>query len=1025
MTETFLGNHFKVFKQFLDISDDPSNTNKPPSVRAARAREKLLNLSEAQFRELSTDVYDELRRRIDESRRQPEFLLPKSTFHPKRNQARERLSTLPQNRFKGLVSDVSFEIERRNLHIIPEQEKENFVAGQSNDNLIQPKDDEPARELVQEPPVADTLPLSKDSDLQNQTIGLSSKTVVPTKANLTWSSDEEQDPEPETLPEPELVPEFKPEVVVESPSRSPVKSNNDHLIAIDQFQRELSLQKQSYDELSVAKHQIETQLSEALRKNDELMQQVESFGVERAQFATTKQEYDDKILQLPDKVSYDNLLKEIDSLKATTAQLRLENQSLKNTSHSRANSSLSKDLSNFDIDKSALENRNSKILDNKYDYSKNPQITVLLDKLASLDAPPPKPQTSNNMKDEIVKWQKKFEELQSTKSIQYFNKSNLLKDSQIQSLVSPNGLISLQTLVKLQSNIESFIISIDDVNSNSELIFEKVSQISLLANQLANQADNNQLNRNELAVTVRNCASHLLTVTRYYNLFINVLPKFIIDRSVNELMFSVCELIGVSKIAVESNSTTTTSQFQPTTKTTEEQSIGVRPLRMANKLKSANTSLDSIPIKEVSPQPSKITNLATKFERLHDTISASSPRTTPTKKANILDRMKHFESPPPEEFKKEFSPKGNLTKDTSSFILNRSSLEIKKTPTHSKNNSLVDKHEVVDKSGVVAFEPKADKSHDIAASVATAIQGNGIHTGSKQVPVDTQDESQDDKQTDLSNDDLRSSTAETTPSKETQEESIEETPSKPFVPLRTRINERVPSAAGSEATIKTDKTSTVIGNDDDSTNTSVGKKSVKIAEPKKEKEQEEEEDEKTAQARQRQEYRKSMAAATFNVDLFDIDDPDNTLTQVLLYLEHQTVEVISTIQMLLSTIKKPNATRGELVEKSMAITEVISQMTEATNTSMNQTRNAQLKEHGNWVVKSLEDCHHRMNILCKPSSDKKEGEFADRSFKQRLAGISFDIAKCTKELVKTVEEASLKEDIANIDARLSHNDDLR
>ena len=195
------------------------------------------------------------------------------------------------------------------------------------------------------------------------------------------------------------------------------------------------------------------------------------------------------------------------------------------------------------------------------------------------------------------------------------------------------------------------------------------------------------------------------------------------------------------------------------------------------------------------------------------------------------------------------------------------------------------------------------------------------------------------------------------------------------------------------------------------------------SEEEEEDEEEEEENMEAARARQRQEYRKSMAAQTFNVDLFDIDDPDNTLTQVLLYLEHQTVEVINTIQSLLGAIKKPNATRGDLREKSKAITVVISQMTEATNTSMNQTRNAQLKEHGSWVVKSLEDCHHRMNILCKPG-DRSDLEFADKNFKQRLAGISFDIAKCTKELVKTVEEASLKEDIAYLDARISHADDL-
>ena len=197
-------------------------------------------------------------------------------------------------------------------------------------------------------------------------------------------------------------------------------------------------------------------------------------------------------------------------------------------------------------------------------------------------------------------------------------------------------------------------------------------------------------------------------------------------------------------------------------------------------------------------------------------------------------------------------------------------------------------------------------------------------------------------------------------------------------------------------------------------------KQQKPVTPESEESYSEEETEEEIRARQRQEYRKSMAAATFNVDLFDIDDPDNTLTQVLLYLEHQTVQVINTIQSLLAAIKKPNATRGELREKTKAITVVISQMTEATNTSMNQTRNAQLKEHGSWVVRSLEDCYHRMNILCKPG-EKPDTSFADKNFKQRLAGISFDIAKCTKELVKTVEEASLKEDIAYLDARISQN----
>lgn len=70
----------------------------------------------------STDVYDESLRREDDTKRggpgapgneTPKFLLPKNSFHPKRNQARQKLSTLPLERFRQLATDVYNELERR------------------------------------------------------------------------------------------------------------------------------------------------------------------------------------------------------------------------------------------------------------------------------------------------------------------------------------------------------------------------------------------------------------------------------------------------------------------------------------------------------------------------------------------------------------------------------------------------------------------------------------------------------------------------------------------------------------------------------------------------------------------------------------------------------------------------------------------------------------------------------------------------------------------------------------------------
>ncbi|KAL7412917.1 hypothetical protein BDY24DRAFT_391588 [Mrakia frigida] len=88
----------------------------PPNSRA-NAREKLTRLTRQQFQELSTDVYDELMRRVGDggpdSPGEVPFLPLRPDFHPKRNQARQKLATLPKSRFKDLASDVYYELNRR------------------------------------------------------------------------------------------------------------------------------------------------------------------------------------------------------------------------------------------------------------------------------------------------------------------------------------------------------------------------------------------------------------------------------------------------------------------------------------------------------------------------------------------------------------------------------------------------------------------------------------------------------------------------------------------------------------------------------------------------------------------------------------------------------------------------------------------------------------------------------------------------------------------------------------------------
>ncbi|GAA5821817.1 hypothetical protein JCM10212_003230 [Sporobolomyces blumeae] len=103
--------HYDALKGWLNREGALANA----STRT-NAREKLTRLTRQQFQELSTDVFDELVRRMEDAAGRPgeqPFLAVRPDFHPKRNQARQKLATLPLQRFRDLASDVYFELDRR------------------------------------------------------------------------------------------------------------------------------------------------------------------------------------------------------------------------------------------------------------------------------------------------------------------------------------------------------------------------------------------------------------------------------------------------------------------------------------------------------------------------------------------------------------------------------------------------------------------------------------------------------------------------------------------------------------------------------------------------------------------------------------------------------------------------------------------------------------------------------------------------------------------------------------------------
>lgn len=1300
MSEKGLAEHYKVLKQFLVISDDLSTRTKTNSTRAARAREKLLKLSSAQFRELSTDVYDELKRRIDESRGEPDYLLPKSTFHPKRNQARQKLSSLPQSRFKDLVSDISFEIERRDLHRTSDVNNSNHYASNDNSKSLNQAVQDNGREINNSNNVDEnnngystkgdlkemdgginSAKQSNSSELLNQTIGVQPKTVIPTKANLTWSSDEENDDD-----QPEI---NKLDILVDGDrvgSRSLDHQNDRSLNQqgsdMDQTISEL---RTRLDNIESEKMQLQekydllkSDYEYSASQNKTLSDEMDNLSEEKNNWLQNKSDYERRLEALQSEANSrsmnetknNDLLLELENLKATNASLRLENHSMKNTSREtatspqRSNASVREapSIASFNAFNDIGATSPQRSTATSKDISINPSsdtsnelkkdMELFFEKLSDLDSASIKNQQKSLLTDNnAALWQERYEALRSGQISSSLKESVLSRD-ELKTFVTPSGLISMKLVTDLQALVESFLLSINDPNPVPDLLFDKISKISLLGNEIANQGEKQHLNSNENSICLREAVSYALTTTRYYSIFSDILPKIVVEKSLGEVCFTVCELISVSKL--NENSTGTINIYQEPLHVLDEKTrhndaketdsdinTAVRPLRMANKLRenqnqnfnnaerdmgsfstptkslnegsildsqnvtptknrelaqermdhidaSSSTKADELsPVrrgiiptefasretssvsKNLNPSPKSrnISALASKFEgsnnspekaRVPNSYSPASRKQnnslltpseskgvdsnvipnegniTPTKRSNILDRVKQFDSPTDRSINKHQSNTDKLANAeiksdqksilsdndmdesqinelnddvNNSFLVSRSSLEIRQQNQENRSDSALSspRLENVNENDIIDSKTNTGAAVAGAAAAGTAFAGsrskglfqsirNRLAPGSEK--SSTTDANNEEKtHTNVKSKGL--SDTETTSSKNSDDEVntlpavnndvdsrsiVSDNISDPNIsnvllpnskkndtdsqfeavnPINEKADLQFTSSKeedmnGNQSSIRPqyldEESTNMNGNqkpqslDENATNLNMSNDRNKetIKKPKgvnfandantskvsdqeecsSDAESDDNEHPQESQARQRQEYRKSMAAATFNVDLFDIDDPDNTLTQVLLYLEHQTVQVISTIQSLLSAIKKPSATRGDLRQKSKAITEVILQMTEATNTSMNQTRNAQLKEHGSWVVKSLDDCNHRMNILCKPNADKNDTDFADKNFKQRLAGISFDIAKCTKELVKTVEEASLKEDIANIDARLSHSEDL-
>lgn len=219
-SEVSLAHHRDIFhyyvslKTFFEVTGE--NRDRSNSTRAQKARAKLLKLSSSQFYELSTDVSDELQRRIGEDANQPDYLLPKANFHMKRNQARQKLANLSQTRFNDLLDDILFEIKRRGFD--KDLDAPRPPLPQPMKQEVSKDSDDTARTSTNSSSVTQVAP----------NVSVQPSLVIPKMASIDWSSEEEEEEQVKEKPnEPEGKQTSTDEKKETKPALNPIVTDSD------------------------------------------------------------------------------------------------------------------------------------------------------------------------------------------------------------------------------------------------------------------------------------------------------------------------------------------------------------------------------------------------------------------------------------------------------------------------------------------------------------------------------------------------------------------------------------------------------------------------------------------------------------------------------------------------------------------------------------------------------------------------------------------------------------------------------
>ncbi|KAK4155525.1 hypothetical protein C8A00DRAFT_31661 [Chaetomidium leptoderma] len=589
--ELVLSEHYVSLKRYLSATSRDGNPKPAPN----KARDKLQRLTGVQFLELSTDVYDELKRRELASRRPPnappgagppDYLLPEENFHPKRNQARQKLSSLGPPRFRDLATDVFCELERRfprftagdiprvgspmSVRGGPPSRSQTPVSGMNGypprgQSRRRPSEASSVRSGRGLPtPMNGGFPIPPSPGVPNGDYGrpmpkqFQSNTIVPNKSTMVEEDDDAISP---TSPDPNRRDAYGLNRALENrdSKRSAGQSESDKKLMEEYEQQVRDLREKLND------------MEDALKKkDDELMGMLDGERAKAAAANSAKQEWDNARADLEDKLTEaqdlnDSLQREVDRMRgehvSETRQLRDDLEQARNISKTASNGAADPELERENNAlRMALEEQEQVTEEVRREAQEflREMRTISQQSGATWERQSEMEKTIESLENEVREWQNRYARTKTQLRDMRGSSAGLAVDQDAGKYARDKGFVGDNGLVK-DIHVTKFQLAIDDLLQRAradspDRVIDSMKAVVVGVRRITKDIDGSAQNgqaamqHQKLKSRVSSTANNLITASKNFAASAGISPVSLLDAAASHLVAAVVELLRAAKI---------------------------------------------------------------------------------------------------------------------------------------------------------------------------------------------------------------------------------------------------------------------------------------------------------------------------------------------------------------------------------------------------------------------------------------------------------------------------------------------